>query len=401
MLKGKAAVLVLAGIVGLCGCSQEDTGKETAVSETAQELVIWSYYETMAQKEGMDKLIRDFNQSQKEYRISWEYVPMTGFNKGLSSAYTEDALPDMAILDNPDMPTLVQLGLFEDITTQVEKWNLREEFYSSIVDTCEYEGRYYGVPFNCNSTALIYDKQALFEEHVEPPTSWEELRKVAKTLTTKERSGFAMCCMEGEQGAFQILPWILAAGEEPENLGGEATAEAFRFLETLLRDGSLSENCINLTQTDLAREFIEGKSAIIQNGPWVFPMLDEVGMDYGILPIPGKKSGTAVLGGENIGILKGKNVEGSVKFLEFCMEGEEITDFCRSTGVLPGRMEAARELVKENEKLQIFEKQMDTVVTRPSIPQWSSVSKRLTEGMYLLVAKEAGPEEIAKTFQIH
>lgn len=43
-------------------------------------------------------------------------MPMTGFVKGLSSAYTENKLPDMAILDNPDTPSLIRLGMFEDIT---------------------------------------------------------------------------------------------------------------------------------------------------------------------------------------------------------------------------------------------------------------------------------------------
>ena len=71
----------------------------------------------------------------------------------------------------------------------------------------------------------------------------------------------------------------------------------------------MSENCINLTQTDVARKFVQGETAMMQNGPWVFPMLDESGIDYELTSIPGVNLNAAVLGGEDIAIMKGKNVE--------------------------------------------------------------------------------------------
>lgn len=398
-MKKAGIVIIFLSMALLYGCTRGGGGERPTEETKAEKIVIWAYYETQAQRDGLDTLIRDFNQSQNEYLASWEYVPMTGFNKGLSSAYTENELPDMAILDNPDMPSLIQLGLFEDITQQAEQWKLTEEYYGSIVDTLTYEGRCYGIPFNCNSTALIYDKTLLEEKGLEPPTTWEELRETARALTTADRSGFTMCGINGEQGAFQILPWILAAGEDPQELGGEATEEAFEFLQSLLEDGSMSGNCINLTQTDLSLEFTEGRAAIIQNGPWALPALDEAGIDYGIIPIPGKESNNAVVGGENIGILKGKNLEGALSFLRFCMEGDALTDFCREACVLPARISAAQESAEGNERLKVFEQQMHTAITRTSIPQWASVSQKLTDGLYQLVSHEATPEQIAATFQ--
>ncbi len=397
-----AALLCAAAALGGCGRVSGKRIQEDAVKR--EELVIWSYFETQAQRQSLDYLTRDFNQSQNLYQASWEYVPMTGFNKRLSSAYTENNLPDMAILDNPDMPLMIQLGMFEDITEQVKEWGVEEGFYPSILETTRYEGKYYGVPFDCNNTALIYNVRLLEEAGLDPPATWEELRKVAGELTLGERGGFLMCGIEGEQGAFQILSWILAAGEDPQALGGEGTEAAFAFLESLIRDGSLPENCINLTQTDVAREFVEGRAAMIQNGPWVFPMLEDAGIDYGVVPIPdgtqggAGASGAAVVGGENIGILKGKNLEGSLAFIEFCMESDALISFCGESGVLPGRIDSAEAMAAEEEKLQVFESQMHTAVTRTAIPHWSAVSQRLTDGLFELVSQEKTPEEIAAGF---
>lgn len=361
-----------------------------------EKIVIWSYFETQGQRQGMNELVRDFNQSQNFYEAEWEYVPMIGFNKSLSSAYTENNLPDLAILDNPDMPEMIQLGLFEDITEYAKEWNLEETFYPATVETVQYEGKYYGVPFNCNNTALIYNKALFEEEGIDPPENWEELRETALALTTDDRAGFLICAIEGEQGAFQLLSWLLAAGENPETLGGEKTVEAFSFLQTMLLDGSLAQNCINLTQTDVAREFADGRAAMMQNGPWVYPMLEEAGIDYGVVPIPGEVQGTAVAGGENIGILNGKNLEGAVKFIQFCMKRENITDFCSGANVLPGNMEYAKEVAEENPDLKAVAEQMEHAVTRTAIPYWGTVNDCLTDGFFSLVAGEKTPEEVAE-----
>lgn len=394
MWKKRLAVLGLVFVTCLCGCSRNGNAQENEAKSEKQQLVLWAYYETQAQREGLDKLINDFNQSQKEYEASWEYVPMTGFMKGLSSAYTEDNLPDMAILDNPDTLPMIQLGLLEDITDQAKEWNLEKNYYSSIVQTVKYEGHYYGLPFNCNSTALIYNKKMFENADVEIPESWEEFRTAAKKLTTGSIDGFTMCGMDGEQGAFQILSWLLSAGAATDQLQQtEAYQDTFSFFDGLLADGSMSENCINLTQTDIAREFVKGKTAIMQNGPWVFPMLDKSGIDYGIFPIPDKEKGQenekAVLGGENLVVLKDKNTEGSVKFLEFCMTGDDLLKFCEDASVLPTKVSDAEKMAEKNEKVKVFEKQMEHAVSRTSVDSWTSTSQQLTDDLYALVEKKS------------
>ena len=392
----KKILTVLGLTLAVCagGCSHGGTAQENKAESEKQQLILWAYYETQAQREGLDKLVNDFNQSQKEYEASWEYVPMTGFIKGLSSAYTEDNLPDMAILDNPDTLPMIQLGLLEDITDQAEEWNLEKDYYSSIVQTVKYEGHYYGLPFNCNSTALIYNKKMFETAGLEIPESWEEFRTAAKKLTTGSIDGFTMCGMDGEQGAFQILSWLLAAGATTDQLQQtEAYQDTFSFFDELLADGSMSENCINLTQTDIAREFVKGKTAIMQNGPWVFPMLDKSGIDYGIFPIPDKEENQnnekAVLGGENLVVLKGKNTEGSVKFLEFCMTGDDLLKFCEDASVLPTKVSDAEKMAEKNEKIKVFEKQMEHAVSRTSVDSWTSTSQQLTDDLYALVEKKS------------
>ena len=55
------------------------------MDEGPREVVIWSYYETMKQKEGLDRLVEGFNNRQKDYVARWEYQgPSSEFKKLLS-----------------------------------------------------------------------------------------------------------------------------------------------------------------------------------------------------------------------------------------------------------------------------------------------------------------------------
>ena len=131
----------------------------------------------------------------------------------------------------------------------------------------------------------------------------------------------------------------------------------------------------------------------MQNGPWVFPMLDESGIDYGIFPIPDKEEGQetekAVLGGENLVVLKDKNTEGSVKFLEFCMKGDDLLKFCEEASVLPTKVSDAEKMAAKNEKVKVFEKQMEHAVSRTSVGSWTSTAQQLTDDLYGLVEKKS------------
>lgn len=78
-------------------------------------------------------------------------------------------------------------------------------------------------------------------------------------------------------------------------------------------------------------------------------------------------------------------MKGSLAFLDFCMDGQELLDFCKTANVLPAKISAAQEMAKQDERMEVFVRQMKDAVTRSSIPQWERVAQKLTDKMYQLV----------------
>ena len=382
LMKKLRIIICLIFILAITGCGKKES-EEGITQEEKEKLVIWSYYETEAQQDGLDWLVAEFNHSQDEYEISWEYVPMTDFTKKLAMAYTEESLPDIALLDNPNMTACIQMGMCEQITDFLKEIDAEKYYYPSTLETVTYENEGYGLPAVCNNLALIYNKQMLQEAGIAPPETWEELKKDAELLTTDTTKGFLISAKEGEQGAFQLLPWILSTGEPLDSIGGEGTEKAFSYLNNLMVNGYMTPNCVNLSQTDVARAFINGDTAMMQNGPWVLSMLDESGIEYGISKLPKDEKNCVIVGGEDFTIMKGKNLEGAESFLEYYNQDEIMSRFCKMTSVLPTKKDIAD---YDTEKMEIFKQQMDNAVVRSSIPHWMNFSDAIPKAFYEMVS---------------
>lgn len=401
--KGVWKLLLLFLMMGLIGCggdtNEKQEKKEPKKEQKREELTLWSYYETKAQREGLDKLVREFNESQEDYKISWEYVPMADFIRTLSFSLSADNLPDLILVDNPDMGSLVTVGLLADITEELESTVCVEDYYTEVWKSVEDGGRCYGVPFCCNNTAIIYNKQMFLEHNLQIPKTWEEFRDVAAALTEEGKCfGFAMSAVSGEQGAFQFMPWLLAAGADTEHLADDKAKEAFRLMDELLKEKSMPNDCLNWSQNDLTTSFMAGEVAMIENGPWALAALEESGMEYGIFQFPVNATMGVVLGGENLAAIEGKNVKGAVSFIKYYNRKEVMQDICQITGNIPPKPELAEAFGKANPIYQVFVEQMEYGVCRKSIKDWKKANIAISYSLNRIFGSEEDVEEIWKEY---
>lgn len=389
---------VLIFLMGFVGCGDKNM-EETQEEETeeAQKLVLWSYYETEAQQEGMDKLVKGFNESQDKYELSWEYVPMADFTKKLTFSESRDDFPDLVLVDNPDMESLIKIGLLADLTESLKGKISIEEYYSEVWKSVEYQGRYYGVPFCCNNTAIIYNKQMFREKRLKIPVTWSDFKRVALELTkggSKAHYGFAMSAASGEQAAFQFMPWILSTGVSKEELNDERVIDAFQLIDQLLEDKSMPNDCMNWSQNDVTRSFLAGKVAMIENGPWALPELEKSGIDYGIFEIPAYACQGIVIGGENLVAVKGKNLEGAMAFIDYYNQEEVMREICQITRNIPPKQELAKEFGKKNPDYQVFVDQMERGISRSSVNNWKNVCRAISDSLNKMFGSEYNIQQI-------
>lgn len=394
MKKARNAVMLFCCLTVLCIAANACSAQDTEDIPERESLLLWSYYETEEQRNTLDSIVEEFNEQQENYQLSWEYVPMTEFMRRLAIGVTGEETPDIVIMDNPDMKSCIQQGMLEDMTEELG--DIDESLYfPQVWDSVTHEGKLYGVPFCCNSLLLIYNKDVFEEYGVNPPATPQQLYETARMLTSGSRKGFLMSAVSGEQGAFQILTWILNEGETVDTLGGEATTSAFSFVKRLTDEEIMDIQCVNWTQVDICRKFIEGEAAMMLNGPWVFNMLEESGVSYDIVPIPSEGVSGSVVGGENLGVVTGKNKEGAAEFLKFYSQDDVMYSVCKEQGALPPKMELAERAAQEDPRYEKVKNMVEQGISRTSIPNWQTLSEKLTTALRETILGEISPEEAA------
>lgn len=134
----KIAALLLVGVMAggtLAGCggSSADSGdagesSSSSSSGEAAEVTLWHYFEHEAGD--LEAVVDKYNESQDAIHVTCTYVSREELMNQYTIGAVSGELPDIGMVDSPDMASYISLGVFEDITEDLESWEDLEQFYS-------------------------------------------------------------------------------------------------------------------------------------------------------------------------------------------------------------------------------------------------------------------------------
>ena len=383
------AAMMLVAVIAWSGAASAKT-----------KIVFWSYMEGKSQLDTFDWICKTFNESQPDIEASHVYVPFADFKKQLSIGMAAGNLPDLVVIDNPDHAAYAQMGLFQDVTSYVSKWS--KQFFPGPWKSATLNGKCYGIPFTSNCLALFYNSDMLKKAGVNPPKTWAELRAAAKKLSGNGVYGLGISAVKSEEGTFQFLPWLLSSGAKIDKLNSKQAIRSFAVLSDLVKDGSMPKDVINWTQADVEKQFAAGKLAMMVNGPWNIPAVksDAPDMKWSVVKIPKDKIYSSVLGGENMGVVKGKNVAAACKFLEFVANPKTVKEYEVRFNMFPPRKDVATDPAwTQDPVMQIFMDEMKYAMPRGPHPKWPEISNAMSTALQEVLTQAKTPEQAAKDAQ--
>lgn len=382
----------------------EAAGNTQAAAGGQQEVVIWDYFETDAQKEMMQKLIDGFNASQEQFVASHVYVPFADYEKQLTLGVASGELPDIVIMDGCGMASFISMGLFGDISDADINW---DEYIAGPMESTMMDGKHYGIPFATNCTALFYNKDLFDAAGVAYPdenTTWDEFREKAKQLSGNGIYGFGNAATNTDEGTFQCLQWLYTAGGSYTDIAGGQ--DAYELMQSMIEEGSWTKECVNWTQSDVNNNFMAGNIAMQQNGPWQIPGIEKNAPDlnYGVTTLPKKDASsgqaTSILGGENMGVVKKDNMDGAVAFLKYYDQTDVMVDAMKAYGSFPPKTEAAKDAYWTEDPIQAaFITQLETSIPRGPSAAWPSYSAAIQKGFQEIMTSTKTPEQAAQDTQ--
>jgi multiple sugar transport system substrate-binding protein len=266
------------------------------------------YFNTPGQISALAAYSRQFEAAHHGVTVKRQYVPFANLDTKLLTQAAGNDLPNLLAVDNPFVSTMISTG--QVVPLSGLKGFSTQGYYPAVINEGLLGGKYYSLPVaGANSIALIYNIAMLKAAHVTPPTTWAQLIAAAKALTTPAHYGIALTCEAAEDTTWQWEPFFWSNGGDATfaNVASAPGVQALNLWQQLVNDGSASKDCLNWSQTPAAStQFIDGKAAMMVNGPWNFPTLNQskmfYGQQFGIVPVPVRVAGQHVivpLGGED------------------------------------------------------------------------------------------------------
>ena len=213
--------------------------------------------------------------------------------------------------------TLISRGQLADITAEVNELPYAADFNPSVISVVQDgDDNIYGVPSAAYGMGLHYNR-ALFEQAGldpdKPPTSWDEVREFAKTISDETGQAGYMQMTQDNTGGWVLTTNTYALGgrvEEGEGddvtatLDNDGTKQALETLQAMRwEDDSLGDNFL-FDWGGINQEFAAGKIGMYLQGSDAYNSLvteNNVNPDdYGLAVIPLEGDDAGVLGGGTI-----------------------------------------------------------------------------------------------------
>ena len=384
-----SCLLILA--LGLCaGCTsspQAPVAGKTVITEM-------DYWPNEPNNSIMNKLFQQYEQLHPDIIIQRDPVP---FSALLPKAYQEAAshtLPDLLLLDNPDVASFAAADVLTPLNTFMQGSYSASDFYPGPFSAMSYEGKVYGFSVGNNDLGLFYNKKMLADAHLNPPTTWNDLYQDAKQLTHGNTYGFAFSATATEEATWQFEPFLWSNGGELTNLSAPQSVEALQFITSMIRQSYASQAVLNWGQSDVEEQFADGHAAIMENGPWNIPLLNQAKVDYGVVPMPIHLAGqkpVSPLGGEEWAIpVTNSHIEQATwDLVNWLEQPQRLLTLDSAIGYIP-----AQSMLKTRPDLDVFANEFQTARSRTATvgPAYPAVSLTIQTAIQSALTNSSSPQ---------
>lgn len=330
----------------------------SSVAAAAQTLVVWDRETETAE------LVELFNEKLasegRNERAEFQLVPYEQQTQMFLAALSAGDAPDVMSLDIVLHPYFNSLGAFADLTDRLDSLAYRDALPEGMLQLGKREGRYYGIPYTVDLSALIWNKD-LFEEvgldPEKPPVTWDEVIEYGKKLTADfdgdgdtDRYGFAMVGSSAGWQMFGFLPIIWSNGGRLLSEDGTEVLidspeaiEALDFWVSLIQEHEIApKNSATWQFSDVYNSFVTERVGMMLSGNFNIMSFkqDAPEINYGITYIPKAPGGEhASFSGGNLIAMSSSTKQPDLawEFIEFSLSEDVQVEVWAKNGALPVR----------------------------------------------------------------
>jgi multiple sugar transport system substrate-binding protein len=394
-----ASVALVLAATGCGGGTGGGSAKGKVTSITALD-----YYTDATEHSQWGKLLTACGKS-VGVKVEHTSVPGVSLVPKVLQRASSRTLPDLLMLDNPDLQQIAQTGAL----TPLDEYGIDSSgFAEGILSTGTYQRKVYGLAPTVSTVALVYNKDMLAEAGVAVPRTWDELKAAAANLTRPGRYGMAVDANATFEGTWQFLPFLWSNGGDEKKLDTPQAAQALQLWVDLVKSGSMSKSVLNWTQADVHDQFVAGKAAMMVNGPWRIPALNQAkNLHWAVAPVPVPRAGQTLvtpLGGEVWTVpqtgFKARQ-EKAARVLACLNDSKNMLTLAEQYFTVPSRTAVASQYAEQVPSMAAFVKSAEGARnrTRELGVKWPKAATGIYTAIQSALTGEQTPEEALKDAQ--
>ncbi|TDL32944.1 ABC transporter substrate-binding protein [Jeotgalibacillus sp. S-D1] len=409
----KKSLLSMATVIGiaaaLAGCSNSDGENESADSGSTQTVSFWAPF-SGPDGPKMKEIVDEFNSSQEDVKVNLQIVPQSEYYTTIDlSLNGQEDSPDLMIMHGDQIATYANQNILKDMEPILGDTINKEDYHPTAWNGVEVDGALYGVPLDIHPLMFYYNKD-MFEaaglDPEAPPTNREEFVEMAKQLTNAENGewGYAVPTLWPQQFIFPTIVYqnggeLISDGKV--NYASDEAVEALQFQSDLIFEHKVSPE--NVQQDGELTLFLQGKSAMHMNGPWMLNQFEESNINFGVAPVPqlGTEQDAVFANSHNFVIPETVQDEAKIEaittFLNFAGENGQAW---AESGQAPVS-KAVYESDEFNEMTQQPQvaKQFDYAQFAPAVENWGPLSDPLYSAVNEVLLGSMEPQEALEQAQ--
>src|SRR5207245_10354405 len=134
----------------------------------------------------------DFMAKYPKIKVTQEEIP-DHFEDKIKTEMAANNEPDAMYVSTALMNFAAPAGRLLDLTPLMSKWGVTsDEFISTLMTPWQLNGKQYALPKDFGDLVLFYNKSMFTAAGLQAPTSWDDIRSAAKTLTKGSVKGLSL-----------------------------------------------------------------------------------------------------------------------------------------------------------------------------------------------------------------
>jgi len=290
MRLGLALAAVGSVLLAACGGGNNAGGGATNEADVTGTIRAANWGGNPTENSLVKKYEADFMAKYPKIKVTQEEIP-DHFEDKIKTEMSANNEPDAMYVSTALMNFAAPNGRLLDLNPLMSKWGVTaDEFIPTLMTPWQLKGKQYALPKDFGDLVLFYNKTMFTAAGLQTPTSWDDIKSAAKTLTKGSVKGLSLPADAARFDAFLFGygGQVLSSDKTKAVFNDSKAQDALTFYSSFQLQDKSSDLPDKLGATWPGDAFGKQKAAMVIEGGWLIPYMHDTypSVSYGSIKLP-------------------------------------------------------------------------------------------------------------------